>query len=77
MNQNLEKLTKAELISKLEKLNKKELQNSIKSEISKSEVSKSVKNEPIKIWDLILEILSKFRSLFLSLSVVAILIRIF
>ena len=77
MNQNLEKFTKAELISKLEKLNKKELQNSIKSENSKSEVSKSVKNEPIKIWDLILEILSKFRSLFLSLSVVAILIRIF
>ena len=67
MKQNLNKYTRAELISKLNKL---EQQN-----INKTEVP--IKNNEIKISDLIWDILTKIRNLFFSLSIIAIFTKIF
>jgi hypothetical protein len=66
---NLEKYTKAELISKIEKLNKLEQQN------TKKDVP--IKNKEMKTSDLIFDILTKVRNLFLSLTIVTILMKIF
>ena len=69
MNQNLEKYTKAELISKLQNIKK---ENQV-DKVNKTEVS----NKPIKTYDAILDIFYKIRTLFLSLSIIAILMQIF
>jgi len=69
MNQNLEKYTKAELISKLQNIKKESQVN----KVNKTEVS----NKHTKTTDTILDIFYKIRTLFLSLSIIAILMQIF
>jgi len=83
MNKNLNNLTKAELISKLnqlinEKLEvKKDLSLEKKQKVENSTVKKTIENKPMTIFESIRFILKQIQTLFLSLSIVAILMKIF
>ena len=69
---NLNKYTKAELISKLNNVSK---EIKVSNENSKKDVS--IKNKEIKTSDLIYDILNKVRNLFFSLTIITVLAKIF
>jgi hypothetical protein len=83
MNKNLNNLTKAELISKVNKLNnekleaKKDLLLEQKQKVENSTIKKTIENKPMTIFESIRFILKQIQTLFLSLSIVAILMKIF
>jgi hypothetical protein len=83
MNKNLNNLTKAELISKVNQLKndkleiKKDLSLEQKQKVENSTVKKTIEKNPMTIFESIRFILKQIQTLFLSLSIVAILMKIF
>jgi len=73
MKNNLNKYTRAELIALLESNNIEKLEQPN----TKIKTEASIKNKEVKTSDLILDILVKVRNLFLSLTVITILLKIF